>query len=170
MHEISIMVRKFPFPFKSMLAISSDLDNTHSLKVYSEMMKFLNTDTETSFGRGFGLEVGNSFWFYNGTQTPQVSYFSQLTQNETSFSGFCRELWKSGHIDTLHTFGNFDDGGFHRKYAEAGIKELQKHGVTIPVWINHGTKNNTQNILTDELTWTEHCICITTPYSKCSIL
>ena len=98
------MVRKFPFPFKSMLAISSDLDNTHSLKVYSEMMKFLNTDTETSFGRGFGLEVGNSFWFYNGTQTPQVSYFSQLTQNETSFSGFCRELWKSGHIKT--SYGN----------------------------------------------------------------
>lgn len=150
MHEISIMVRKFPFPFKSMLAISSDLDNTHSLKVYSEMMKFLNTDTETSFGRGFGLEVGNSFWFYNGTQTPQVSYFSQLTQNETSFSGFCRELWKSGHIDTLHTFGNFDDGGFHRKYAEAGIKELQNHGVTIPVWINHGTKKNTQNIGCDD--------------------
>ena len=31
-------------------------------------------------------------------------------------------------------------------------------------------ENNYQNILTDKLTLAEHCICITTPYSKCSIL
>jgi len=96
------------------------------------------------------LEIGNSFWFFNGTKVPQLSYFSQLTNKETSFAGRCRELWKSGHIDILHTFGNFDDGGFHRKYAETGINELQKYGVKIPVWINHGTKKNTQNIGDDD--------------------
>ena len=113
-------------------------------------MDYLNSTSQTYFGHGLGLEVGNSFWFFNGTQTSQVSYFSRLTQRETSFAGRCRELWESGHIDTLHTFGNFDDGVFHRKYAEIAINELQKKDAKIPVWINHGTKNNTQNISADD--------------------
>jgi len=145
-----IVLRKFPFPYCSTLAIANDLDNTISVKTYFTMMDYLNSTSQTYFGQGLGLEIGNSFWFFNGTRTSQVSYFSHLTQKETSFAGRCRELWKSGHIDTLHTFGNFDDGGFHRKYAEAGINELQKNGATIPVWINHGTKNNTQNIGSDD--------------------
>tara|TARA_B100000959_G_scaffold41634_1_gene41823 strand:- start:1826 stop:3055 length:1230 start_codon:yes stop_codon:yes gene_type:complete len=145
-----ITLRKFPFPYCSALAIANDLDNTISVKTYFTMMDYLNGTSQTHFGCGLGLEIGNSFWFFNGTQTPQVSYFSQLTQNETSFSGPCRELWESGHIDTLHTFGNFDDGRFHRKYAEIAINELQRYGAKIPVWINHGTKNNTQNIGADD--------------------
>ena len=88
-------------------------------------MDYLNSTSQTYFGHGLGLEVGNSFWFFNGTQTSQVSYFSRLTQRETSFAGRCRELWESGHIDTLHTFGNFDDGVFHRKYAEIAIKRRE---------------------------------------------
>jgi hypothetical protein len=139
-------LRKIPYPYKAALALANDIDNTPSLTVFLEMLKFLNATTQTVFGTGLGLEIGSSFWFFNATQSNQLSYFKNLTREETIFAPVCRELWNSGHLDCLHTYGNFDEGGFERKFAEMAIDELTKHSAEIQTWINHGNSNNFQNL------------------------
>ena len=42
-------------------------------------MDFLNSENQTIYGPGLGLEVGNSFWFFNGSKSFQLSYFEGLT-------------------------------------------------------------------------------------------
>ena len=41
-------------------------------------MDFLNSEKQTIYGPGLGLEVGNSFWFFNGSKSAQLSYFDGL--------------------------------------------------------------------------------------------
>lgn len=100
----------------------------------------------TRLGRGLNLEVGSSFWFFNATSTPQLSYYEGTSTRQTDFACYCRALWRSGHLDILHTYGNFDEGGFNRRYAERSINELEKYGAGVKVWINHGSSNNVQNV------------------------
>jgi len=110
------------------------------------MMKFLNSYHQTALGKGLGLEVGSSFWFFNSTKSPQLSYYKGTDSIETDFATFCRELWNSGHIDILHTYGDFDEGGFKRRFAEKSLNELTKYGIKILTWINHGNRKNLQNL------------------------
>ena len=142
---MNVGLRKFPYPYRAALAISSDVDNTPDTATYFAMLDYLNGTGSTPFGQGLGLEVGNSFWFFNGTGGRQVSYFDS-DGRETDFAAPCRQLWESGHIDTLHSYGNFDTGGFTRQHAEKGVAALQTHGATIPVWVNHGNEHNSQNV------------------------
>jgi hypothetical protein len=144
MHSPSL--RKFPYPYRAAFAIANDIDNTPSLRMFLEVMKFLNTDSMTTFGKGVNLEVGSSFWFFNATHRSQLSYFRGKSTVDSNFAFFCRALWKSGHLDLLHTYGDFDEGEFKRQFAERSINELEKHGASIKVWINHGNKNNLQNL------------------------
>ncbi len=139
-------LRKFPFPYRAALAVSSDVDNTPSLEVYLAIMDYLNSTRQTPFGPGLGLEVGNSFWFFNATPSPQLTYFSDYGGTQTAFAYHCREFWQSGHVDILHTYGNFNEGGFQRRYAETAVEELYKRDAQLPVWVNHGTPLNHQNL------------------------
>jgi hypothetical protein len=129
-----------------MFAIGSDVDHSVSLTAYLEFMQYLNTTKNTVYGRGLDLEISNSFWFFNAEEDKQLSYFSGTSNQKSQFSHACRHLWASGHIDTLHSYGNFNAGGFQRAFAERALEELEKHGVTIPVWINHGNDQNHQKI------------------------
>lgn len=142
----SVKLRKFPYPYEAALAICNDLDNTRSINDYLDMMNFLNSSGQTAFGMGLGLEVGNSIWFYNNTASQQVSYFKNNHAELSRDAPLLLPLLKSGHIDTLHTFGNFDEGGFKREYAERVIEELEKQGIKMAVWVNHGNRFNTQNL------------------------
>ena len=56
--SISAMLRKHPYPYRAMLAICSDLDETADHRLYSETVRFLNTRDSTAMGTGVGLEVG----------------------------------------------------------------------------------------------------------------
>ncbi len=143
---MSVTLRKFPFPYRAALAISSDVDNSPSLKGYLAMVDYLNATGNTPFGPGLGLEVGNSFWFFNGTQSPQLAYYTNDGTTESPFAPHCRQFWASGHIDSLHTYGDFDEGGYERRHAEVAVQELSRNGASLPVWINHGTRMNHQNI------------------------
>ena len=58
---MSIEIRKFPYPYKCALSISSDIDNASSSEFFVQFMDFLNSEKQTIYGPGLGLEVGNSF-------------------------------------------------------------------------------------------------------------
>ena len=143
---MTVKIRKFPYPYKCALSISSDIDNASSLESFVQFMDFLNSDKKTKYGFGLGLEVGNSFWFFNGSNSKQLSYFEGITEKETAFAPIIRSYLESKHIDTLHSWGNFDQGGFKRNYAERGVEVLAKYNFNIPVWVNHGINLNYQKI------------------------
>ena len=75
---MNVSIRKFPYPFQCAIAISSDIDNASSLKNFVQFMDFLNTRKQTKYGKGLDLEIGNSFWFFNSSGSPQLSYFDSL--------------------------------------------------------------------------------------------
>jgi len=139
-------LRRFPYPFKCALSISSDIDNASSLESFIAVMDYFNSQNDTPFGEGLGLEVGNSFWFYNNSESEQLSYFDGLSENLSPLAPLIEEYWKSGHIDTLHSWGNFDAGRFNRSHAESALSVLRKHKVKIPIWINHGIGLNHQKV------------------------
>lgn len=126
-HDVSI--RPIPYPYRAMLAICSDLDETPSQHNYIETMRYLNTTEITTMGQGLGLEVGNTIYF--DMPPDQFSYWNADTKGRA----ILRMLIKSGHIDCLHSYG---DLATTRAHAERALVELTKYDCKFDVWIDHG--------------------------------
>lgn len=153
-------LRKFPYPYSSMLSICSDIDDTtlEDFKIYHQ---FLNTKQDTPHGKGLGLDVGDSMWLYmgekylkskNGIHRPDevMTYYKGINVNKENNAYEITNFIKGGWIDCIHTFGDFsaeDERGtlFTRKLAISGWETFKNIGFTPKVWINHGNKSNKQN-------------------------
>lgn len=112
------------------MAISSDIDNTETLEEFLEIHKFINTKEMTSMGKGIGLEIGDSFFFYE-PPSGAISYFqggSEVAQ--TIISSI-----KEGKIDVLHSYGKKTD--FTRKDAIIALQELNNNNLKVDVWVDH---------------------------------
>jgi len=125
-----VQLRQLPYPYRAMLAICSDLDETPGRSVYWEIMRFLNTTEETAMGSGVGLEVGNSIYF--DMPPGQFAYWN----TDEAGREMVRTLIHSGHIDCLHSYG---DLATTRNHAERALEELISHDCKLEVWIDHGT-------------------------------
>lgn len=121
-------LRALPYPYRAMLAIASDLDETPDLGVYLESMRYLNTRGPTAMGPGVGLEVGNSLYF--DMASGQLSYWNT---DDAGRAAFKTMIW-SGHIDVLHSFG---DLAVTRAHAERALEELVRHDCRLAVWVDH---------------------------------
>ena len=121
-------VRAFPYPFKAMLAICSDLDETPDGDAYWSAMHFLNTRHAGPLGVGVGLEIGNSMYF--DMPPGQWSYWNTDDRGRANI----RALIRSGHIDCLHSFG---DLATERRHAGRALDQLVKHDCEISVWVDH---------------------------------
>ncbi len=146
-----ITIRRHPYPFKASLSIADDLDNLN-WQDFVEIRKFLNTNLDTSMGKGLGLEIGETFWCYS-LHPDEVTYFEGCSSQESSNAPVLRELIQSGFVDCFHSFGNFsrwENPGkpmyFNRKLAENAINELLKHNIRFDTYINHGDNFNIQNV------------------------
>ncbi|KEO83144.1 hypothetical protein [Tumebacillus flagellatus] len=152
------LIRKFPYPYRSMVAISSDIDDT-TPEEFAEYHRFLNTKEETPHGRGLGLDVGDSFWMYmandQGGKTDQsghgldgvLTYFQGTDPTKKNFAQAIKHYWKAGWLDSMHTFGDFSrknhgDAVFKRDYAVKAWEALQADDIRLDVWINHGNEAN----------------------------
>lgn len=124
-----VKLRPFPYPYRSMLAICSDLDDTPDKHVYMKIIRFLNTTDMTTMGKGVGLEVGNSIHF-----RAQPGIFSYRSTDDSGRE-MVRRLIRSGHIDCLHTFGELI---YTRDEAEQSLNELRQHDCWLEVWVDHG--------------------------------
>lgn len=122
--------RPVPYPYKSALAICSDLDETPDSRVYLECARFLNTSDETIMGRGVGLEIGNTIYFE--MPSDQFAYWT----TDDAGRDMVRALIRSGHIDCLHSFGDFATSRSHVKRA---LTDLADHGCHLDVWVDHAT-------------------------------
>lgn len=141
-------LRRFPPPYRAALALSNDTDDLWDPRGWWEFLRFLNTRESTAIGPGLGLEVGDAFWFWSdhGGEQPG-SYFEGLTEKPSPFAPWIRALGRSGHLDTLHSYGNFSRyGGFRRKHAELAAAVLADLGFAPRVWVNHGGGHDFQNL------------------------
>jgi hypothetical protein len=125
-----VQLRPLPYPYRAMLAICSDLDETPDWRAYWEIMRFLNTTETTAMGPGVGLEVGNSIYF--DMPPDQFAYWN----TNDAGRGMVRTLIRSGHIDCLHSYG---DLATTRKHATRVLEELAHHDCRLEVWTDHGT-------------------------------
>ncbi|WP_413692337.1 hypothetical protein [Psychromonas sp. KJ10-2] len=111
-----------------MLAICSDLDETPNKDIYFETAKYLNTTEQTSLGKGVGLEVGNTIYF----DMPNHNF--SYTNTDDNGRDKIHRLIESGHIDCLHSFGDFvDDRSSIEKYWNI----IQSGKRKIEVWVDH---------------------------------
>ena len=122
------IVRPMPFPYRAMLAICSDLDETPDRQVYWEIARFLNTTADTTMGPGVGLEVGNTIYF--DMPPDQFAYWN----TDDAGREMVRALIRSGHIDCLHSFG---DLATTRAHAGKALDELARHDCRLEAWVDH---------------------------------
>lgn len=155
-----VPLRKFPYPYDAMLAISSDIDNT-TVEKFETYHQFLNTLEQTSHGPGLGLDIGDSAWLYvvndsllnldqEGHKAEySMAYFQGLDVNVRKDAEKISHYFKAGWIDSLHSFGDFsrNDGSvkFTRDLAVTAWKTMNESGFKPKVWINHGSESNAQN-------------------------
>ncbi|WP_028862310.1 hypothetical protein [Psychromonas aquimarina] len=125
---MNISLRKYPYPYQAMLAVCSDLDETPNKEIYFETARYLNTTEQTILGKGVGLEVGNSIYF----DMPENQFSYTNTDNDGRKK--IHYLIDSGHIDCLHSFGDFVNSRERIKLCWA---ELQKGQRKLEVWIDH---------------------------------
>ncbi len=144
-----IIIRPFPYPYKAAFAFCNDLDGITSFAQMKTIHDVLNGRKDTPCGPGLNLETGDSFHFYSvhPEQDDTFSYFHGDTKKVSRYAAAIREGISAGILDTMHTWGNFSQkGGFFREHAERGLEELEKYGLKVPVWTNHGDIHNFQNI------------------------
>ncbi len=130
MSESTVQLRLIPYPYRAMLAICSDLDETPDRHVYRQIMRFLNTAQTTPMGEGLDLEVGNTIYF--DMSPDQFAYWN----TDDAGRAMLRTLIRSGHIDCLHSFG---DLATTRAHAARALDELCRHDCRLQVWIDHAT-------------------------------
>lgn len=124
-----VAIRRIPFPYKAMLAVCSDLDETPDLRTYVETARFLNTNENTAIGQGVGLEVGNTIYF--DMPPGQFSYWNTDDRGREVIHA----LIASGHIDCLHSYG---DLALRREHAGRALDSLSRAGCVPRVWVDHG--------------------------------
>lgn len=128
LEKCGVSIRRIPYPYRAMLAICNDLDETPSPEVYFDIMRYLNTTKNTAMGPGVGLEVGNTIYF--DMPPDQFSYWN----TDEKGRGMIRTLIHSGHIDSLHSYGDLTTT---RSHAERALEELSKYGCKLEVWVDH---------------------------------
>lgn len=144
----AVRLRDVPAPFEGMISISTDIDHT-KIETFRETHRFLNTCSETSIGSGLGLDVSNSMWVFKPARQRTVAYFNDSDgDNLTPFAQEIIYYAQQGWIDTLHTYGNFSNSSakFSRDHAKRALSILDESNLHLSVWVNHGNKNNIQNI------------------------
>lgn len=132
-------MREIPYPYKGMLAISSDAEYT-SQEILDWLITYLNTTENTPLGRGLGLEFAASLFFYSDNPC-HTSMYEGLSADskDTQYAHKLREYIKEGLIDTNHAFGDFNvENNFTRSHALRVYEMLEKYDLQIPIFTNHG--------------------------------
>jgi hypothetical protein len=137
-HTPPVGLRDFPYPYVAAASITGDLDDLRTREEFVDLVRFWNTPEATRLGPGLDLDLGHSFWFYDATGECGVTVFSGLTDEATRHAPLLESLIRSGHLDCLHTFGDFSSGGFRRELGVRAIEYLRERGLAVEVWVNHG--------------------------------
>lgn len=95
-----VIQRRFPYPYKALLAISSDVDAMSPWE-FTRIHRFLNTRTPRIlyYGDGVGLDIGDSFFFKNMSNNGLSVYDAcHRYKNEEAWAD--ESNWTSSRITT----------------------------------------------------------------------
>lgn len=131
---------KYPHPFRSAIAISNDCEFM-TRRTYEDLHELFMGE------QGLNLEVTASAFFFatNALCHSSISYFDGVTLTPSKDADYIVKMIRTGWIDTIHAYGDFDEGGFTRQMAEAVLGEFRKHSLRIAIFSNHGSNKNLQN-------------------------
>ncbi len=120
-----------------MLAVNSDVEFT----TWDRQLRLLELAAEA------GVELASSLWFFADPEMTWRLFEDDLTPSPVGEAAM--ELVGQGWFDTVHSFG----GRLHRRGVRftrqdigAGYAELERRGLRIPVFTNHGTTEDKQNL------------------------
>ncbi|MCY0875386.1 MAG: hypothetical protein OWT28_03815 [Firmicutes bacterium] len=165
----TVTLRKFPYPYRAMLSIASDADGL-TLSKFMLIHRYLNTDEHTLLGKGLGLDIADSYFFFIGTDRPgfcdsygtrwadQMSYFSRLSTTDLHNAKAIQVFVHGGWIDSLHSLGDFSmqnekNTRFARRFAVTAVNEMKVNRLALDIWINHGNRSNVGNFGDPESTY-----------------
>ncbi|MGQ9919954.1 MAG: hypothetical protein ACUVRZ_01340 [Desulfobacca sp.] len=138
-HDISL--RPFPFPYRAALAIASDIDGC-TPAAFLAVHRFLNID--------LGLPVADSC-FALGREPGQLAYFQADGVTPSPAAPLLQAAIQAGIVDSLHSWGDFNGEPpapqSLRRLALMFTEHLQRSGLSLKIWINHGAPSNRQNFL-----------------------
>ena len=125
----------FPPPYKRMVALSSDVE-------------FTSWDTQLALIRRFeraGLETSFSYWLFRGPD-PTWHVFNDDLQ-WTPEGRRALPLLRAGALDAHHAYGvRLQGAPVTRENIRRGLGLLQDEGVSSPIFSNHGSKAEIQNV------------------------
>jgi hypothetical protein len=140
------------------MTIASDIDSCMP-EEFLEVHQFLNTREDTSenvfatrdtdMGRGVGLEIADSFWFFTDYNSggATFTYFNRNSTTRGPQADLIRTYVHAGYIDTLHSFADMRGAdGFTRPMAVTALVEMARAGMKVSVFTDHGSAANTNNI------------------------
>ncbi len=128
-NDDNVQVRRFPYPYRAMLAVCSDLDETPDRHAYETILRFLNTSEPTAMGAGVDLEAAGGIYF-----DMPADRFAYWTTDDAGRDRV-RTLIRSGHIDCLHSYGDMATG---RAHVARALDDLDRHDCKLEVWVDHG--------------------------------
>jgi len=151
-------LRKFPFPFRNMLAVLSDTDLSSKAE-FEGMHRFMNTEADCGpLGRGVGLDVGDTFWMGTVGRDDDGSppseddercwrYWWSDTRREIHAAAMRRYI-AAGWIDATHALFPFRKPrtAFTREQVRDVLDEWRRIGFSPLVWIDHA--RNPWNVAT----------------------
>jgi hypothetical protein len=131
---------KYPFPFRSALAINNDIDGTVH-RTFLDWHRYVCGRGLTPYGPGLGLEVADSFWVW--ADTGEFSLYHNAPsggrKNKSADYEIIVELHRQGWIDTMHGFGTWlEPYTLTRPEIEDALAELDRLAIRPKVFVNHG--------------------------------
>ena len=143
MHN-GVRLRRFPWPYRSMIAISSDADrNTYDKFV--EYYEYFNGREQTKYGTGLGLDMAHSFFSFSPRNEWSLQNWGRKSAKTLPANPSNPEIAKyikKGWIDTFHSYGGFSKlEAFKRPMAKWVLDFLKKEKAQVRVWTNHGNLN-----------------------------
>ncbi|PID28826.1 MAG: hypothetical protein CSB55_03485 [Candidatus Cloacimonadota bacterium] len=141
------LIRPLPFDYSGMLSISNDVEG-FGFSALKSFLKLINGRDETEWGKGFGLELSSSFFFYTENKN-NFAYFRECRADspESDFCDDLKELIRKGYIDTMHNTGDFlKPDSLTPGMLKNIVDEIKKNKLILPVFVNHGGTSNVSNI------------------------
>lgn len=131
------VVLDFPYPYKGLLAFSSDVEFT-SWDIQKKLIDAFNA---------YHIPVSFSLWTYGDNDHTWCCFKDDGTEQD--YIGDVMDLCQKGVFDTFHSFGGITDGKgtfLNRERFQKSYALFQKYNVTFPIYTNHGSVLDTQNI------------------------
>lgn len=146
-----IQVRDFPLDYSSMIAISTDIDDTDIASLARAHGCFYGLEPEYE---DVELELANSFWIFN-TEDPVDCriYLFDGDMKPHSNTEKLAEFFKSELFDTLHTYGQFLGLPFRRHHARRAIERMSDYALEPHLWTYHGDRAQAQNLRPGDEDW-----------------